>query len=54
MEIDVIQTTTEQHAARSHGIVDVSEVSAGAVTEFAAEKDVYLERRGNRTYLVPA
>lgn len=54
MEIDVIQTTSEQPSAGSHGIVDISDVPAAEVNAFAAEKNVYLERRGDRTYLVPA
>jgi hypothetical protein len=36
------------------GAVDVSGLSAGRVSAVAADTDVYLKRRGGRTYLVPA
>lgn len=54
MEIDVIQTQSARRPTNSHGIVDISDVPASEVSDFAAEKNVYLERRGGRTYLVPA
>jgi hypothetical protein len=36
------------------GAVDVSDLTAGRVNAVAADTDVYLKRRGGRTYLVPA
>lgn len=54
MEIDVVQTSHERPPASSHGIVDISDIPTAELDEFVAEKNVYLERRGNRTYLVPA
>lgn len=37
-----------------HGVVDVSEVPADCVQEFVQDSaEVYLERKGGRTFLIP-
>jgi hypothetical protein len=54
MAIDTIHIRPDRETDSLPGALDVSELTAGRVTEVAAEADVYLERRGGRTYLVPA
>lgn len=54
MAIDTIHTRPDRDRHTLPGAVDVSELPAGRVPEIAADEEVYLERRGGRTYLVPA
>jgi len=54
MAIDTIHTRPNRDRRPLPGAVDVSDLPAGRVPEIAAEAEVYLERRGGRTYLVPA
>lgn len=54
MAIDTIHTRPDRQRDPLPGAVDVSELPAGRVPEIAADAEVYLERRGGRTYLVPA
>jgi hypothetical protein len=54
MAIDTIHTRPAQQPDALPGAVDVSDVPTRQVTDVAADTDVYLERRGGRTYLVPA
>lgn len=57
MDIETVRTREPgeemPEEPRTPGTVDVSDVPAARVPEVARDADVYLERRGGRTYLVP-
>jgi hypothetical protein len=62
MVIDTKQTNSQRSTGRNvdvesfslTGVIDVSDLPTTRVPELAADTDVYIERRGGRTYLVPA
>lgn len=54
MSIDVVRTGTRPAREQARRVVDVTDVTATRVAEYArdADDDVYLERKGARTFLV--
>jgi hypothetical protein len=59
MNIDTVHTTvaderTDESGRTQAGVVDVSGLTAAEVPRVVGDEDVHLERRGGRTYLVPA
>lgn len=53
MSIETIRTDGDEVGPRMDGIMDISEMPTDKVRAIATD-DVYLERRGTRTFLVPA
>lgn len=54
MELETLRTNKREGAAQMVGIMDISELSTEHVQSIVADEEVYLERRGDRTFLVPA
>lgn len=54
MAIETIRTRPRGDADRPTGVMDISELPTDRVQAVATDEDVYLERRGDRTFLVPA
>jgi hypothetical protein len=54
MALDTIHIRPDRETTSLPGAVDISDLPAGRVPEIAAGSEVYLKRRGGRTYLVPA
>ena len=54
MPIEIIRTQPSEETDRPAGVMDISEMPTDRVRAVANDADVYLERRGGKTYLVPA
>lgn len=54
MSVETIRTNSEHDDANTAGIIDVSELSTARVQSIVVDEEVYLKRRGDRTFLVPA
>lgn len=53
MDIETIRTRPRRQPSDSIGIMDISELPTDHVRAVATNEDVYFERRGDRTFLVP-
>jgi hypothetical protein len=53
MAIEIIRTTSRDEGDRTTGVMDISEMPTDRVRAVATDEDVYLERRGGKTFLVP-
>lgn len=54
MELETIRTKQQGDAPEPIGIIDISEMPTERVRSVVSDEEVYLERRGDRTFLIPA
>jgi hypothetical protein len=54
MTIETIRTQSREEEGHTTGVMDISEMPTDRVRAVAINEDVYLERRGGKTFLVPA